>query len=168
MNNTTEFVAAAAASIAPETVESSWRELMGRVAGRFGRVEPRRTATRIVAGLLSQLPAKNCWTLAEQAGDPAPTTMQHLLSRARWDHDGMLTDVRDYAVESLGDREATLVVDETGDQKKGTHTVGVQRQYTGNDGPDREHPSRGVPVVSQHGRAHPYRHRALPAALVDR
>jgi hypothetical protein len=38
---------------------------------------------------------------------------------------------RDYLVEHLGEPEATLVIDETGDLKKGTHTVGVQRQYTG-------------------------------------
>ena len=30
----------------------------------------------------------------------------------------------------LGDADAVLVVDETGDLKKGVHTVGVQRQYT--------------------------------------
>lgn len=37
-------------------------------------------------------------------------------------------------MEYLGDREAMLVVDETGDVKKGTRTVGVQRQYTGTAG----------------------------------
>ncbi len=35
---------------------------------------------------------------------------------------------------SLGDRDAVLVVDETGDLKKGIATVGVQRQYTGTAG----------------------------------
>lgn len=41
-----------------------WREvfkaLMGRVAGRFARVEPRLRAGRLVLGLLSDLPRKNC------------------------------------------------------------------------------------------------------------
>lgn len=32
------------------------------------------------------------------------------------------------------DDAAILVIDETGDMKKGTHTVGVQRQYTGTAG----------------------------------
>jgi len=36
--------------------------------------------------------------------------------------------------EHLGDPGAVLVVDETGDLKKGTHTVGVQRQDTGTAG----------------------------------
>src|SRR4051794_31294278 len=60
--------------------------------------------------------------------------MQHLLSRARWDTDGVQQDLRDYVVEHLGEAGAVLVIDETGDVKKGTHTVGVQRQYTGTAG----------------------------------
>ena len=51
-----------------------------------------------------------------------------------WDHDKVRDDLRDYLVEHLGDPEAVLVVDETGDLKKGTTTVGVQRQYTGTAG----------------------------------
>jgi SRSO17 transposase len=60
--------------------------------------------------------------------------MQHLLARGVWDHDGVRDDVRELLVEHLGDPEAVLVVDETGDLKKGTATVGVQRQYTGTAG----------------------------------
>ena len=60
--------------------------------------------------------------------------MQHLLARAVWDHDGVRDDLRAYVVEHLGDPGAVLVVDETGDLKKGTQTVGVQRQYTGTAG----------------------------------
>jgi hypothetical protein len=37
-------------------------------------------------------------------------------------------------LDHLADDQAVLVVDETGDLKKGTHTVGVQRQYTGTAG----------------------------------
>ncbi|MGQ0840009.1 IS701 family transposase [Actinokineospora sp.] len=107
---------------------------MARVAGRFGRVEPRRWARSFVLGLLSDLPRKNCWTIAEHAGDATPDGMQHLLSRAVWDADEVRDDVRDVAVERLGDVEAMLVVDETGDVKKGECTVGVQRQYTGTAG----------------------------------
>jgi DDE superfamily endonuclease len=59
---------------------------------------------------------------------------EHLLARAVWDEDGVRDDLRAYGVEHLGDPEAVLVVDETGDLKKGTTTVGVQRQYTGTAG----------------------------------
>jgi len=60
--------------------------------------------------------------------------MQHLLARAAWDHDGVRDDLRAYLVEHLGDPDGVLVVDETGDLKKGIQTVGVQRQYTGTAG----------------------------------
>jgi SRSO17 transposase len=60
--------------------------------------------------------------------------MQHLLARTVWDEDKVRDDLRDYVVEHLGDPQATLVIDETGDLKKGTHTVGAQRQYTGTAG----------------------------------
>jgi SRSO17 transposase len=101
---------------------AGWRELvdelLGRVAGRFARVELRRRAKAFVLGLLADLPRKNCWTIAEHAGDPNPDGMQHLLSRAVWDHDAVRDDVRDYLVEHLGDPEAVLVVDETGTSRR--------------------------------------------------
>ncbi|MET7529793.1 IS701 family transposase [Streptomyces goshikiensis] len=107
---------------------------MGKVAGRFARVEPRRRARAFVLGLLADLPRKNCWTIAEHAGDASPAGMQHFLSRARWDADEVRDGIRDFVVEHLGDEDAVLVVDETGDLKKGTASVGVQRQYTGTAG----------------------------------
>ena len=109
-------------------------ELMLRIGARFRRVEPRRRARAFIVGLLAGLPRKNCWTLAEQAGDVTPGGMQHLLSRASWNADGVRDDVRGYVVEHLGDAGAVLVVDETGDVKKGTATAGVARQYTGTAG----------------------------------
>jgi SRSO17 transposase len=118
----------------PAQWQAGLDELLGRVARRFPRVEPRRRARAFVLGLLSELPRKNCWTIAEHAGDASPDGMQHLLARAVWDEDGVRDDVRADVVEHLGDPQAVLVVDETGDLKKGTATVGVQRQYTGTAG----------------------------------
>jgi SRSO17 transposase len=107
---------------------------MERIAGRFARVEPRRRARAFVLGLLSGLRRKNCWTIAEQAGDATPDGMQHLLAAARWDADAVRDDVRAYVVEHLGSADAVLVVDETGDVKKGAASAGVQRQYSGTAG----------------------------------
>lgn len=107
---------------------------MSRIASRFARVEPRRRVRDLVLGLLSDLPRKNCWSIAEWAGETSPDGMQHLLGRAKWDADRVRDDVREYVLEHLHDEGAVLVVDETGDVKKGTHTVGVQRQYTGTAG----------------------------------
>jgi SRSO17 transposase len=118
----------------PARWQEQFDEVLGRVAGRFARVDLRRRARAFVRGLLADLPRKNCWTIAEHAGDATPDGMQHLLARAVWDHDGVRDDVRAYLVEHLGDPEAVLVIDETGDLKSGTATVGVQRQYTGTAG----------------------------------
>ena len=122
---------AAGHSVSPDRWLGALDELMLRAGSRFGRVEPRRRARAFVLGLLAELPRKNCWTIAEQAGDATPDGMQHLLARARWDADGVRDDVRGYVTEYLGDPDAVLVVDETGDLKKGTGTAGVRRQYTG-------------------------------------
>ncbi|MGW2746566.1 IS701 family transposase [Streptomyces sp. NPDC001450] len=107
---------------------------MGRIAGRFARIEPRRRVRALVLGLLSDLARKNCWTLAEHAGHASPDGLRHLLSRTRWDAEAVRADIRDFVVEQLNHNDAVLVVDETGDLKKGTATVGVQRQYTGTAG----------------------------------
>jgi SRSO17 transposase len=92
------------------------------------------TRGAFVLGLLADLPRKNCWTIAEHAGQATPDGMQHLLAGAVWDEHAVRDDMRDYLVEHLADPEAVLVVDETGDLKKGVRTVGVQRHYTGTAG----------------------------------
>jgi SRSO17 transposase len=105
-----------------------------RIAGRFGRVEPRRRARAFLLGLLSDVETRSCWQLAEQAGDRTPHRMQRLLGEAVWDADAVRDDVRRYVVDELGDAGAVLILDDTGDLKKGTHSVGVQRHYTGTAG----------------------------------
>jgi SRSO17 transposase len=103
---------------------AAWRRLfdeaMDRIAGRFGRVEPRRAARAFVLGLLSDVDGKNCWTLAERAGHARPDAMQRLLRTACWDAEAVRDDVRDLVVAHLGHPDAVLVPDETGDLKKGT------------------------------------------------
>lgn len=129
-----DHAVAAGASVAASRWQVMFDEFVDRIAGRFARVEPRRRVRSLLGGLLAELPRKNCWTLAEHAGDRTPDGMQHLLPRAVWDADAVRDDLRGYVVEQLGQDEAVLVVDETGDLKKGMSTVGVQRQYTGTAG----------------------------------
>jgi SRSO17 transposase len=115
-----------------------WRdefdELMLRIGGRFARVEPRRRVAAFVRGLVSGLPRVNCWSIAEHAGEDCPRGMQRLLSEAVWDEAGVRDDLRGYVLGHFADPGAVLVVDETGDLKKGTMTAGTQRQYTGTAG----------------------------------
>ncbi|WP_448193000.1 IS701 family transposase [Azospirillum sp. sgz301742] len=108
--------------------------LAARIAPRFCRPEARRRARQYLAGLLAPVERKNGWQLAEAAGDASPDSVQDFLARMRWDADAVRDDLRAYVVEHLGDAQAVLVLDETGFVKKGTRSVGVQRQYSGTAG----------------------------------
>jgi SRSO17 transposase len=108
--------------------------VIDRIAPRFARYEPLRHAGELMLGLLSGLDRKNCWTIAEHRGAATPDGLQHLLARAKWDAEAVRDDLRDYVIDAFGDPGAILVVDETGDVKKGTSTVAVQRQYSGTAG----------------------------------
>ena len=92
---------------------------MDRIRPRFARYEPARHAGSLMLGMLSGLGRKNCWTIAEHRGDTTPDGLQHLLSRAKWDADSVRDDLRSYVVDAFGDPAGVLVVDETGDLKKG-------------------------------------------------
>lgn len=108
--------------------------LVELIAGRFGRVEPRRRVGAYLRGLLAGLERKNGWTLAEHAGAVSPDGMQRLLRTAGWDVDGVRDDLRGYVLDQLGDPDGVFIVDETGFIKKGVRSAGVQRQYTGTTG----------------------------------
>jgi SRSO17 transposase len=111
---------------------AGFSDLMVRI-GCSSRISPP-PGRGVHAGLLAGLPRANCWTIAEHAGEADPRGMQRLLSSAVWDDAGLLDDLRSYVIGHLADPGAVMVVDETGDLKKGTCTVGVQRQYTGTAG----------------------------------
>ena len=85
-------------------------------------------------GLLSGVERKTGWLLAEQAGLERPYRMQSLLGRSRWNADALRDRIRADVLEALGDGDGVLVVDETGFMKKGEHSVGVARQYSGTAG----------------------------------
>ena len=132
---TTELAAVAAAhSVDPDRWQTEFSAVIDRIASRFARYEPLRHAGELMAGMVSGLDRKNCWTIAEHRGAATPDGLQHLLSRASWDADAVRDDLRDYVIDAFGDPGAILVVDETGDVKKGVHSVGVQRQYSGTAG----------------------------------
>jgi SRSO17 transposase len=130
--NDLETAAASTVDEAAVACEKLDELMKGGLAGCFARVEPRRQARRYVCGLISDLPRKNCWALAEQAGDATPDRMQRLLERAAWDAFDAMHQVRVFAARHLGDLvDAVLVIDESGQEKTGEYTAGVKRQYLG-------------------------------------
>ncbi len=122
-----------------------------RIGARFARSETRDRVRAYLIGLLGPAQRKNSWQLAEHIGEGAPYGVQHLLGRSEWDPDAVRDDLRAYVVETLGDPDAVLILDETGFLKKGTHSAGVSHQYTGTAG--RIENARGLPPVHRHRRA---------------
>jgi SRSO17 transposase len=142
--------------------------LHARIAGRFVRAEPRRRVLAYLRGLVGNVGRKNGWQLAEHAGEATPDGMQRLLATADWDPDLVRDDLRGYVVEHLGDPQAVLVVDETGFLKKGTTSVGVQRQYSGTAGKvDNCQLGVFLAYASSRGRAFIDRELYLPKAWTE-
>lgn len=133
-------------------------DLTGRIGGCFARPETRTRLPAVLGALVGDLPRKNAWTLGEHLGDLTPDGVQHLLGRAVWDTDAVAGHLRSFVIDHLGEPDGILIVDETGDCKKGTHTVGVQRQYSGTAGRV-ENCQVAVHLAYASGRGH---------ALVDR
>ena len=84
--------------------------------------------------MLSGLERKTSWSLAEHAGEATPDGMQRLFTTARWDTGGVRDDVRGYVAAALGSPDGVLIGDDTGFEKGGSLSAGVQRQYTGTAG----------------------------------
>jgi hypothetical protein len=114
--------------------EKELSALKARFAPVFRRKELKATASAFIDGLLSGVERKTGWLMAERAGLDRPYQMQSLLGRSHWDADALRDEVRGYVIETLGDTDGILAVDDTGFLKKGTHSVGVARQYSGTAG----------------------------------
>jgi SRSO17 transposase len=137
---TTQPEAAAAARIGARLAARKRRELLEALRSCFARTEPWLQAGKYLGALAGGLAKRNGWTIAEHAGDRSPDRTQRLLSRARWDTFAAMGVVRRFAVAGLdeaarrgGGRRGLVIgaLDETGQEKSGTATAGVQRQYLG-------------------------------------
>jgi len=111
--------------------EAELAGLKARIGEAFKRREAREMSGAFIDGLLSGAERKTGWLMAEQAGLASPYRMQSLLGRGHWSADTLRDIVRDYVFDALGDEDGVLVVDETGFVKKGEHSAGVARQYSG-------------------------------------
>src|SRR3954468_24688556 len=121
-----------------ETTLDLWaralRDAKARMRPLFTQDRVAATAGQFLAGLLGPERRKTGWMRAEAAGDPGPWRQQAILGRGRWEADALRDVVRDYALETLVDPDAVLVIDETGFLKQGKASCGVAHQYTGSAG----------------------------------
>ena len=118
-----------------DALDDQFRAFHARFAPHFYRREYRERSAHYLRALLSPIARKNGWQLAEAMGEADPNGAQRLLFGARWDADAVIDELRQFVMEQFGDPvDGVLVVDETGFLKKGTHSVGVARQYSGTAG----------------------------------
>jgi SRSO17 transposase len=147
---------------------SSLRDVKGRIRPIFNQERVAASAGLFLDGLLGDERRKTGWMRAEAAGDPGPWRQQAILGRGRWNADVLRDIVRDYALETLADADAVLVIDETGFLKQGKASCGVRRQYTGSAGKV-TNCQIGVfaAYVSRHGHAFIDRALYLPKVWTD-
>ena len=147
---------------------SSLRDVKRRIRPLFTQERVARSAGQFLDGLLGNEPRKTGWMRAEAAGDPGPWRQQAILGRRPWDADALRDVVREYALETLSDGDAVLVIDETGFLKQGKASCGVARQYTGSAGKI-TNCQIGVfaSYVSRHGHAFIDRALYLPKEWTD-
>ena len=161
-------MAGVAAEDALELWAFSLREVKRRIRPLFAQERVAASAGLFLDGLLGPQRRKTGWMRAEAAGDPGPWRQQAILGRGRWEADALRDLVRDYAVETLAEPDAVLVIDETGFLKQGKASCGVARQYTGSAGKITDC-QVGVfaAYVSRHGHALIDRALYLPEAWTD-
>ena len=137
---TTESKAAAAVRIGAGTALRERGQLLESLRPCFARTQVWLQAGKYVAAVMSDLPERNGWAIARHCGDATPDKTQRLLNHARWDTLAAMSIVRRSAVAGLDGaarrnrRQGGLragVLDETGQEKQGSSTAGVKRQYLG-------------------------------------
>jgi SRSO17 transposase len=137
---TTDSKAAAAVRIGARTALAERGRVLEMLRPCFARTQVWLQAGKYVAAVMSDLPERNGWSIARFCGDATPDRTQRLLNHASWDTLEAMSVVRRFAVAGL-DKAARRnrragglrigVLDETGQEKHGTSTAGVKRQYLG-------------------------------------
>jgi SRSO17 transposase len=124
--------------VAIEDLLELWSVELRKAKARLGWLIDHPSVAASAAAFLDTLLGperrKTGWMRAEAVGDAGPWRQQAVLGRSHWDADALRDVVRDYALETLAEGDAVLVIDETGFLKQGKASCGVGRQYTGSAG----------------------------------
>src|SRR5215213_11786531 len=133
-----DFGEGAMSGVAIEDLLELWsaelRKAKAKLGWLIGHPSVVASAAAFLDTLLGPERRKTGWMRAEAAGDVGPWRQQAVLGRSHWDAEALRDVVRDYALETLAEGDAVLVIDETGFLKQGTASCGVGRQYTGSAG----------------------------------
>ena len=79
-------------------------------------------------GLLSHLPGKNAEDIATFV-DVERQVIQEFIGTASWDHRPLVTVLVGQVAERLGEPDGIIAFDPSSFPKRGTHSVGVKRQW---------------------------------------
>jgi len=124
-----ERIPVAVAKASPDALPelSAYLEPFGHL---FRRGQSRHSLDRYITGLLTDLPRKNCDTIAAAVAGTSTERLQHLLTDADWDP---LALDKERVSRLVADSPpgGILVLDDTGLPKQGRASVGVARQYSG-------------------------------------
>lgn len=112
------------------SVKRHFDPFLARYQACFSRRSWRDLAKTYVSGLLSPLERKSIEPIAVRAGVP-DRTLRHFIGQASWDEGRLLELHQRHVTQTLGDARSVLVLDSTSFPKKGSHSVGVKRQWCG-------------------------------------
>lgn len=107
------------------------RRFLSQYRKHLGRKEVQALVETYVAGLLSDTRKRNAEAMALEIGEGRVRALQRLLVSAKWDADAVVGERERHVAELIGSPEGIFVVDDTGFRKRGNHSCGVGRQYSG-------------------------------------
>lgn len=96
----------------------------------LGRPEQRQHAQTYLQGLLSDVERKNAEAIAYRH-DQDRQGLQTFLGTAPWDYQPLLFELTRQVGQQLGEADGVVIFDPSAFAKKGTHSVGVARQWCG-------------------------------------
>jgi SRSO17 transposase len=111
-------------------IEALW-EFQSTFHDCFARSEPRAHFFDYMVGQLSPLERKSIEPMALHVAGGTVRGLQRFISDVHWDEEQMRWNYHQLVADELGEPDGVLMFDETGFVKKGTHSVGVARQYCG-------------------------------------
>lgn len=121
------------AQVSP-AVFAGWEERLEAFVEPFAsclvRSEQRQHTLDFVSGLISDVDRKNTESIAYRH-DQDREELQHFIGGSNWDHRPLILELARQVGRQLGRPDAVLVFDPSGYAKKGTESVGVQRQWCG-------------------------------------
>src|SRR5256885_2821957 len=98
---------------------------------RFRRPEGEAALERYLTGLLTELPNKNCDTMAEAVPGTSEQRLQEVLTNMQWDEQDLNRQRVAKMIAEATVGNGVLLFDDTGFAKQGKASVGVARQYSG-------------------------------------